>query len=94
MIAWTVALPILVAAALALPAALAEEQACEPVYRLYRTSAANSDVPGRIHVATFDSCEAAATPENNYNGDNCEIARSLFQRQPGVMVRYWCEKVR
>jgi hypothetical protein len=91
MIAWALTL---LAAALALPAASGEEQPCGPVYRLYRTSAASADLPGRIHVATFDSCEIAAAPENNYNSSNCEIARSLFQRQPGVTVTYWCERVR
>ena len=25
---------------------------------------------------------------------NCDIARQLFQNQPGVTVRYWCERGR
>jgi hypothetical protein len=28
-----------------------------------------------------------------YNRSNCEIARSLFQSQPGVIVTYWCERL-
>jgi hypothetical protein len=57
------------------------------VYTLYRTSV----VPGitRIHVATFDATEGGA-----YNKETCEIARGLFQRQPGVVVLYFCEKGR
>jgi hypothetical protein len=92
MTARALALPILVAAALALPATPAEEQSCEPVFRLYRSSAAIEGT--RIHVATFDSCEKAGdpTPGATYNGGNCEIARSLFQSQPGVTVTYWCER--
>jgi hypothetical protein len=23
---------------------------------------------------------------------NCQIAQELFQKQPGVTVKYWCEK--
>ena len=40
----------------------------------------------RIHVATLDSKDG-----DEYNHENCEVARELFQRQPGVTVRYWCE---
>ncbi len=56
-------------------------------YTLYRSSAADSAM--RIHVATFDANE-----EENYNKENCEIAQGLFQQQPGVSVKYWCEKGR
>jgi hypothetical protein len=56
----------------------------ETAYTLYRGSVTG---PLRIHVGTFD----AAQPEG-YNRENCEIARSLFQAQPGVTVKYWCEK--
>ena len=55
-------------------------------YTLYRSSAA---AEMRIHVATFDATEAEA-----YNRENCQLAASLFRAQPGVVVRYWCEKGR
>jgi hypothetical protein len=57
-------------------------------YTLYRSSA----TPGpamRIHVALFDSKDG-----DEYNNENCSVARELFQKQPGVKVRYWCEKGR
>jgi hypothetical protein len=63
----------------------------ETHYRLYRSSAATHGLV--IHVATFDSVErkdGAGTAE--YNRDNCEIARDLFQSQPGVRVTFWCER--
>ena len=64
--------------------------ACKPaddsVYTLYRGSVTG---PMRIHVATFDSVDG-----EDYNRENCDIARSLFQAQPGVIVKYWCEKGR
>jgi hypothetical protein len=53
------------------------------VVRLYRGSVVDPDL--RIHVASFDVPGAP-----NYNRDNCEIARELFQSQPGVRVTYWC----
>jgi hypothetical protein len=52
------------------------------VYRLYRSSAAISEA--RVYVATFNAT-------NVDNEENCEIARGLFQSQPGVVVIYWCE---
>ena len=55
------------------------------VYTLYRSSAMNENA--RIHVATFD-----ADAEEQYNKENCDTARSLFQSQDGVKVKYWCEK--
>ena len=62
---------------------------CEPVYRLYRTSVPGTGRPGRIHVATFDSCEQGAEVPDPitgivvYNEGNCEIARNLFQKPAG-----------
>ena len=50
MIAWALTL---MAAALALPAASAEEQTCAPVYRLYRTWPAGPWPPGPIYPARF-----------------------------------------
>ena len=66
--------------------------ACSPYsppagsYRLFRTSLVPSDP--LVLVATFDSQNGAS-----YNQENCEVARSLFQSQPGVITRYVCEKV-
>lgn len=62
---------------------------CDPrdngIYTLYRDSTSG---PGmRLHVATFD-----ATEGEEYNQGNCNIARDLFQGQPGVQVKYWCER--
>ena len=69
--------------------ALAILGGCEPhsgTYTLYRGSVTG---PMRIHVATFNS----NNPED-YNRENCQVAQDLFQKQPGVKVRYWCEKGR
>jgi hypothetical protein len=66
--------------------------ACKPteddstVYTLYRGSVTD---PMRIHVATFDSADG-----EDYNRENCDHARGLFQEQPGILVKYWCEKGR
>ena len=54
-------------------------------YTLYRNSAVGETM--RIHVATFDAVEG-----NDYLQGHCEQARVLFRQQPGVSVRYWCEK--
>lgn len=56
-------------------------------YTLYRSGVNQPD--NRFHVATFD-----ATDGNEYNNGNCKIAQDLFQSQPGVTVRFWCEKGR
>lgn len=57
------------------------------VYTLYRSSPLLGGEMQRIHVATFD-----AMAGHEYNRDNCEIAKKLFQGQPGVKVTYWCER--
>jgi hypothetical protein len=54
-------------------------------YTLYRSSVM-ADMP-RIHVATFDAQDG-----EKYNRENCQIAADLFLAQPGVIVKYWCEK--
>lgn len=59
------------------------------VFTLYRTSPSTQGDSLRLHVATFDSADG-----ERYNNGNCEVARGLFQGQPGVTVRYWCEKGR
>ncbi|KQW22826.1 hypothetical protein ASC80_05655 [Afipia sp. Root123D2] len=58
-------------------------------YTLYRNSITIGNIRGgaqRIHIASFDTKEGEP-----YNKENCETAAGLFQRQPGVKVRYWCE---
>ena len=57
----------------------------DQVYTLYRNSITGQGK--RFHVATFDADE-----QEDYNRGNCEIAKDLFQKQPGVTVKYWCEK--
>lgn len=46
----------------------------------------------RIHVATFDADEGDSSQK--YNKENCISSASLFQNQPGVIVKYWCEEGR
>jgi hypothetical protein len=57
------------------------------VYTLYRSSV--SDTNARYHVASFDSADG-----DKYNNENCQIGKDVYQRQPGVIVRFWCEKGR
>jgi len=57
------------------------------IFTLYRNSV--TDEKMRIHVATFDAAE-----KEEYNRGNCEQAQVLFQGQPGVKVKFWCEKGR
>ena len=60
----------------------------ESNYTLYRSSAvASGGESWRLHVASFDAKDG-----ESYNRENCQIAQDLFQRQPGVTVKYWCEK--
>ncbi|MBP2445960.1 hypothetical protein [Rhizobium leguminosarum] len=56
-------------------------------YTLYRNSVLDENM--RLHVASFDSSDG-----ESYNSENCQIAAGLFVAQPGVKVRYWCEKGR
>jgi len=67
-------------------------------FTLYRNSpilpglppeAATEVANSRIHVPSFDTADG-----ENYNQENCRIASELFAKQPGVTVRYWCEKGR
>jgi hypothetical protein len=51
---------------------------------------ANRDSPTgnlRLHIATFDAEES-----EDYNRENFNLAGQLIKTQPGVTVRYWCEK--
>lgn len=54
------------------------------VYTLYRNSVL--DPAMRLHIATFDSADGKVV-----NDLNCATAADLFQRQPGVQTRFWCE---
>lgn len=56
-------------------------------YTLYRNGVTADSL--RMHIATFDAREVG-----DYNRGNCEQARELFQTQPGVRTRFWCEKGR
>lgn len=57
-------------------------------FTLYRSSAVIENA--RVHVATFDA--EGELPDAQYNRTNCELAANLFQHQPGVETRFWCEK--
>lgn len=54
---------------------------------LYRNSV--MDQNARIHVATFNAADGEP-----YNKGNCDQAQELFQAQPGVKTKFWCEKGR
>ena len=59
-------------------------------YTLYRSGVGLPDL--RIHVASFDTNQGSDEQFKTYNRDNCETAKQLFQSQPNVTVKYWCEK--
>lgn len=82
-----VATILLLVSTLALAAETGRGTTPESTYTLYRSSATTGGANMRIHVATFDATDGAT-----YNRDNCEIAKNLFQGQPGVAVTYWCER--
>lgn len=54
----------------------------------YQTLYSNSvsDSTARVHVSTFDSHAG-----NDFNKKNCEATRQLFQKQPGLTTKFWCE---
>jgi len=54
-------------------------------FTLYRNSVTDENM--RIHVASFNAADGEA-----YNRGNCEQAQQLFQVQPGVKTKFWCEK--
>lgn len=56
-------------------------------YSLYRGSVV--DGVNRIYIANFDAQDGGT---DSYNLENCQIAADLFTNQPGVIVKYWCEK--
>ena len=57
------------------------------VFTLYRNSATNNSM--RLHVATFDASEST-----EYNQENCNLAKDLFQNQERIKTKFWCEKGR
>ena len=71
----------------------------DDVATLYRSSPVPTygGESARIHIATFDAeVRSGGTGGTafDYNWGNCVIAAELFQAQPGVTVRYWCERGR
>lgn len=56
----------------------------EGTFILMRNSLLDSSM--RIHIASFDTDEGS-----DYNSENCWLAADLFQNQPGVLTRFWCE---
>ena len=54
-------------------------------FTLYRNSLTDENM--RIHVASFNTAEGSS-----YNKENCDQAQQLFQLQPGVKTKFWCEK--
>jgi len=66
----------------------------DTTFTLYRNSALLNGENMRIHIATFDASEKSFWGERNdgYNKGNCDLAASLFQQQPGVKTKFWCEK--
>lgn len=59
----------------------------EDTFSLYRTSVADPNLI--VHVATFDTANG-----RDYNLENCQLAARLFQAQPNVKTRFWCERGR
>lgn len=78
---------ILVSTALIFAACGASGASESASFVLYRNSVTDENM--RIHVGTFDASDGEA-----YNRGNCEQAQSLFQAQPGVKTKFWCEKGR
>jgi hypothetical protein len=56
-------------------------------YTLYRNSVLDASM--RLYVASFDAVDGGA-----YNRENCDQARELFQAQPDVKTKFWCEQGR
>lgn len=54
-------------------------------FTLYRNSVTDESM--RVHVASFNASDG-----ESYNRGNCEQAQLLFQVQPGVKTKFWCEK--
>ena len=78
--------PVVIGAALLLAGTIACGRG-KSTYTLYRNGVAADTL--RVHIATFDADEDA-----DYNRENCEQARELFQLHPAARSRFWCEKGR
>ncbi|WP_171101567.1 hypothetical protein [Ruegeria sp. HKCCD7255] len=59
----------------------------ENTYSLYRTSLVNGI--SKVHIATFDTSNGG-----DYNFESCQLAAELFQKQPSVKTKFWCEQGR
>ncbi|HTE14835.1 MAG TPA: hypothetical protein VK642_07135 [Burkholderiales bacterium] len=70
---------------LSLVGLLAGCDAGDETFTLYRNSVTDENM--RIHVAAFNAADGEA-----YNRGNCEQAQQLFQAQPRVKTKFWCEK--
>ena len=45
------------------------------------------------HGRTSESAtDASGSGSDAYNNENCQQAQTLFQQQPAVIVKFWCEK--
>ncbi len=70
----------------------------DATFTLYRNSLLLHGETMRFHVATFDSHSSLWTSSSDsyesYNKENCDLAASLFQQQPDVKTKFWCEKGR
>ncbi len=63
----------------------------DEVATLYRSSVVIENA--RMHVATFDAkIKAFRGTIFDYNWENCQVAANLFQSQPSVKTKFWCEK--
>ena len=54
-------------------------------FTLYRNSVTDENM--RVHVASFNTADGEV-----YNKGNCEQAQLLFQAQPNIKTKFWCEK--
>ena len=67
----------------------------DTTFTLYRNSIMDENM--RLHIATFDTANTSTwggQSKDAYNKGNCDLAASLFQQQPGVKTKFWCEKGR
>jgi len=65
-------------------------------FTLYRNSLVLHGESWRLHIATFDARSGFFIGDKDayYNKENCYLAASLFQNQPDVKTKFWCEKGR
>jgi hypothetical protein len=60
----------------------------DDVATFYRTSPVIENA--RIHIATFDTGQGK--DNFKYNWKNCMYTAKLYQAQPGILTKFWCEK--